>query len=175
VLLHELRYPLHEQRPDHGVDVVVSHPLDEEGGGPVRRFDDRKELLGVMERDDLILGAVDEHDRTPHKREEVDVGKLVPGEGAARLEDDAVHRLEGGVEDEASEGPALVGGPAGQVARRSGSEGPAVQDDVPGGDLEGVPQVGVGGVDVGVAVLLGRVAWSCKKRGERKDEQRSVW
>lgn len=177
MLLHELRYPLHEQRPDHGMDVVVPHPLDEEGGGPVRRLDDRQQLLGVMERDDLVLGAVDDHDRTPDEGEEVDVGELVAGEGAARLEDDAVHRLEGGVEDEAAEGEALVGGPAGQVAGRSGAEGSAVQDDVPGGDLEGVPQVGVGGVDVGVAVFLGRVAWSSSDGttgGEWKDEERSV-
>mmetsp|Transcript_32898 Transcript_32898/g.97045 ORF Transcript_32898/g.97045 Transcript_32898/m.97045 type:complete len:467 (+) Transcript_32898:258-1658(+) len=161
VLLHEFRYPLDEERPDHGMDVVVAHPLDEEGGGPVRRLDDRQQLLRVMERDDLVLGAVDEHDGTSDEGQEVDVGKLVAGEGAARFQDDAVHRLEGGVEDEAAEGEAVVGGPAGQVARRPGAEGAAVQDDVPGGDLEGVPQVGVGGVDVGVAVLLGWVALIC--------------
>ena len=158
MLLHEFRYPLHKEGSDHGVDVVVAHTLNEEGGGPIWRLNDRQQLLRVVEGDDLVLGAVDEHDGTSHEGQEVNVGELVPGQRAARLQDDAVDRLEGGVQDDAAEGHALVGGPAGQVARRSGAEGSAVQDHVPGGDLEGVPQVRVGGVDVSVAVLLGRVA-----------------
>ena len=64
ILLDEVRYPLHKQRPDHGMDVVVAHPLNEEGSGAVRGLHHREELLGVMERYDLILGAVDEHDGT---------------------------------------------------------------------------------------------------------------
>lgn len=158
MLLHEFRYPLNKEGSDHGMDVVVAHTLNEEGGGPIRRLDDRQQLFRVVEGDNLILGAVDEHDGTSHEGQKVNVGELVPGQRAARFQDDAIDGLEGGVENDATEGRALVGGPAGQVARRSRAEGSAVQDNVPGGDLEGIPQVGVGGVDVGVAVLLGRVA-----------------
>ena len=95
----------------------------------------------MVEGDDLVLGPVDEHDRRSDVGEEVDVWKLIPWQGASRLEDHAVDRHEGRVQDEAAQGITLLGRSGGQVAGGSRSKGPAVKDDVPRWHLESVAQV----------------------------------
>ena len=109
---------------------------------------------------------MDEEDGAPYAGGEVDVREPVAREGAPALEDYSVDGEEGGVEDEACDCVALLGGAGGEVAGGAGTEGSAVEYDGGGGDLEDRGEIGVGCRDVREAVVFGGVSCCSLKMGE---------
>ncbi len=119
---------IYEHRPHAGVHVVVSHSLDEHRLSPVGRQDGLQQPFRVVERHYAVLRPVDEEDRTAYTRREVYVREAIPREGASRVDDYPVDGEEGGVEDEAADGIAVLGAPGREETRRSRPEGPAVEN-----------------------------------------------
>ena len=139
--------------------MVVTHPLDVVRRGPELRRYRREEAGGVPEGHDLVVPTVYDEGRTPHVPRALLVVEEVPDHPeieTVEVGHDLVHAEEGRVEDEPPDRLSGQGGLGGEVARRSGSEGAAVQHDPVGGYLPDARQVPVGGLDVAVYHILAR-------------------
>mmetsp|Transcript_38452 Transcript_38452/g.69304 ORF Transcript_38452/g.69304 Transcript_38452/m.69304 type:complete len:258 (-) Transcript_38452:480-1253(-) len=112
----------------------------------------------MIKRHYTILRPMNKQHRTPNARHKVHIRKPIPGQSASALEDYSIDAEEGCVENEAADGVAFFGGAGGEVAGGARAEGSAVENDGGGWDLEDGGEVGVGGGDVGEAVVFGGVS-----------------